>query len=56
VIGKNLLWGVNYENTNNFNNNVYSEGTNTNNSIDNYFLYYANGVELGVLDNNNSVI
>jgi hypothetical protein len=35
--------GVKYENTNNFNNNVYSEGTNTNNSIDDYFLYYANG-------------
>lgn len=36
--------GFNYENTNNFHNSVYSRGTNTNNSIDKYFLRYANGI------------
>jgi hypothetical protein len=34
--------GVNYENTNNFNNKLFSAGTNPNNSIDGYFLSYAN--------------
>jgi hypothetical protein len=50
---KKFTLGVNYENTNNFNNYIYSEGTNPTNSIDKYFLYYANGIELGVLENNN---
>lgn len=36
--------GFNYENTNNFHNSVYTRGTNTNNSIDKYFLRYANGI------------
>ena len=33
---------VNYENTNNFENRLFSAGTNPNNSIDKYFLSYAN--------------
>lgn len=34
--------GASYENTNNFDNNTVSVGTNLNNSIDEYFLTYAN--------------
>ncbi|WP_264534667.1 OmpP1/FadL family transporter [Flavobacterium sp. N1736] len=34
--------GASYENTNNFNNNTYSAGTNPTRSIDGYFLAYAN--------------
>jgi len=44
---------ANYENTNNFNNSVYSAGTNPNNSVADYFLYYANGVPLDNLENYN---
>lgn len=36
--------GFNYENTNSFHNAVYTRGNNTNNSIDQYFLRYANGI------------
>ncbi|NRS89229.1 hypothetical protein HNQ02_002151 [Flavobacterium sp. 7E] len=50
---KKFTVGVNFENTNNFNNSVFSEGTNPVNSVDNYFLYYANGTELGFLENSN---
>jgi hypothetical protein len=39
---KKIAIGANYENTNNFNNDVFSAGTNQNNSIDGYFLEYAN--------------
>ena len=39
---KKIAVGVNYENTNNFENRLFSAGTNTNNSIDKYFLSYAN--------------
>ncbi|MEZ7507046.1 OmpP1/FadL family transporter [Flavobacterium sp. Arc2] len=42
--------GVNYENTNNFNNSIFSAGTNPNNSVDGYFLNYANGVPLSTLE------
>ncbi|MEC5164699.1 hypothetical protein RCH18_000418 [Flavobacterium sp. PL11] len=34
--------GVNYENINNFDNKLFSSGTNPNNSVDKYFLSYAN--------------
>lgn len=44
---KKIVIGANYENTNNFNNNIFSAGTNPTNSIANYFLDYANGIELG---------
>lgn len=43
--------GVNYENTNNFSNSIFSAGTNPNNSIDRYFLSFANGVPLNTLEN-----
>lgn len=36
-----------YENTNNFNNNTFSAGRNPSNSVANYFLAYANGIQLG---------
>ena len=39
---KKISVGVNYENTNNFDNRLFSAGTNPNNSIDQYFLSYAN--------------
>lgn len=39
---KKIAIGANYENTNNFNNSVFSAGTNPTNSIDKYFLSYAN--------------
>lgn len=38
---KKIAIGITYENTNNFDNNIFSAGTNPN-SIDNYFLQYAN--------------
>lgn len=40
--------GINYESTNNFDNRVFSSGTNTN-SIANYFVSYANGVNVNLL-------
>lgn len=49
---KKFTVAINYENTNNFNNSVYSEGTNPTNSVDDYFLYYANGIKLGTLKDN----
>lgn len=42
--------GATYENTNNFNNSVFSAGTNPTNSIDGYFLAFANGIELQDID------
>ncbi|MCC9071378.1 outer membrane protein transport protein [Flavobacterium sp. F-65] len=39
---KKLSVGVNYENTNNYNNDIFSSGVNPTNSIDKYFLSYAN--------------
>ncbi|MES2574328.1 MAG: outer membrane protein transport protein [Bacteroidota bacterium] len=41
---------VNYENANNFDNSVFSAGINTTNSIDGYFLSYADGIPLNVLE------
>ena len=38
--------GATYENTNNFNNEVFSAGTNPTNSVGGYFLDYANGIPL----------
>jgi hypothetical protein len=40
---------VNYENTNNYDNALFSAGTSPVNSVANYFLSYANGVPLSVL-------
>jgi hypothetical protein len=47
---KKFSLAINYENTNNFNNTTFSAGTNPNNSIANYFLSYANGAPLNVLE------
>ncbi len=48
---KKFSFAINFENTNNLNNSIFSAGTNPTNSIANYFLYYANGVPLNVLEN-----
>lgn len=48
---KKFTLALNYENTNNFDNTIFSAGTNPTNSIGNYFLSYANGVPLNVLEN-----
>jgi hypothetical protein len=47
---KKFSLAMNYENTNNYSNSTFSAGTNPNNSIANYFLSYANGVPLNVLE------
>ena len=49
---KKLALAINYENTNNFRNSLFSAGTNPNNSIADYFLSYANqsGVTLNTLE------
>ncbi|MDN3676795.1 outer membrane protein transport protein [Flavobacterium paronense] len=54
---KKFTVAFNYENDNNFNNSLYSAGTNPYNSIDKYFLRFANGlpqeggITLGTLRN-----
>jgi hypothetical protein len=44
---------VNYENTNNYNNSVFSAGTNPNNSVGSYFVKFANGIPLNILEDSN---
>lgn len=44
---KKIAIGATYENTNNFDNNTVSVGTNPTNSVGNYFLAYANGIPFG---------
>ena len=44
---------INYENTNNYDNSLFSAGVNPTQSIDRYFLSYADGVPLGLLQNSN---
>lgn len=44
---KKVSLGINYENTNNFDNGLFSAGTNPNNSIGNYFMSYANNSNNG---------
>jgi long-subunit fatty acid transport protein len=48
---KKFALAINYENAKNLDNSLFSAGTNPNNSVDNYFLSYANGVALGTLNN-----
>ena len=43
---KKFSLGVNYDNVNNYNNSIFSAGTNPTNSVDGYFLSYADGVPL----------
>lgn len=55
---KKMTFCINYDNDNNFDNSTYAVGTNNQNSIANYFLYYANpnanqgGIYLSTLLNN----
>ncbi len=46
--------GINYDSSNNFDNSVFVSGTNPYNSIDKYFLSYANGIEFQNLNFNYS--
>ncbi|SHG95689.1 Outer membrane protein transport protein (OMPP1/FadL/TodX) [Flavobacterium fluvii] len=46
---KKFSFSINYENINNFDNTVFSAGVNPTNSVDGYFLSYADGVPLSVL-------
>jgi hypothetical protein len=46
---KKLSFAVNYENTNNFNNQIFSKGTNPYNSIGNYFVNASQGYQLEYL-------
>lgn len=48
-----IAFAVNYENTNNFDNAQFSSGVNPTNSIANYFISYANGIPLNILENGN---
>lgn len=41
---KKFVFAINYENTNNFENNVYFQGVNPNRSIADYFNAFANGI------------
>lgn len=58
---KKIAVAINYDNTKNFGNSIYSRGTNPNNSISNYFLNFANTannggiVPIGLLDNSSSI-
>lgn len=49
---KKFSLAANYENNKNFNNSLYSSGTNPTNSVANYFLSYANGIPLSVASGN----
>jgi len=44
---------INYENTNNYDNSLFSAGISPIHSVDEYFLNYAKGVPLGLLENSN---
>lgn len=48
---KKFSMAINYENTNNYDNAAFSAGTSPVNSAANYFISYANGVPLSVLEN-----
>lgn len=41
---------LNYDNINNYDNSIFSAGTNPTNSISNYFLSYANGIPLSTVE------
>ena len=43
---------INYDNANNYNNSIYSQGYNPNNSVANYFTSYANGIPESTLTGN----
>ncbi len=47
---KKFTVALNYENANSFDNSYITTGTNPNNSIANYFLSYANGIPIDLLE------
>lgn len=49
---KKMTLAINYENANNLNNSIYSQGWNPTNSVANYFTSYANGVAESTITNN----
>jgi hypothetical protein len=49
---KKFSFAINYENTNNFDNSMFSAGINPTNSVANYFTSYANGIPLSTIKNN----
>lgn len=51
---KKFSMAINYENMNNFDNSVFSAGINPTKSVANYFVSYANGVPLGVIDDDSN--
>ena len=50
---KKFSLAINYENVNDFDNSVFSAGTNPTRSVDGYFLSHANGVPLGLIRSSN---
>ncbi|WP_348824502.1 OmpP1/FadL family transporter [Flavobacterium aestuarii] len=50
---KKFSLSINYENTNNYNNSLFSAGVSPINSIADYFTSYAEGVPLELLENSN---
>lgn len=48
---KKFSFAINYENTNNFNNSLFSAGVSPINSLGDYFTSYANGISLETLKN-----
>lgn len=50
---KKLGLAINYENIKSLDNSLNIAGTNPTNSVDNYFLYYADGLPLSTLDGSN---
>ncbi|WP_268847338.1 OmpP1/FadL family transporter [Flavobacterium aestivum] len=50
---KKFSMAINYENTNNYDNYLFSAGRSPINSVANYFLSYANGVPLSLLQDSN---
>ena len=49
---KKFSFALNYENTNIFDNSMFSAGINPTNSVANYFTSYANGISLNTINNN----
>ena len=47
---KKFALAINYENNRNLDNSLFSSGVNPNNSIDSYFLSYANGLPTSTID------
>ncbi|MDR6968339.1 hypothetical protein J2X31_002356 [Flavobacterium arsenatis] len=50
---KKMTLALTYENSNDFDNRIYSQGINPTNSVADYFISYANGIPEGTITNNN---